>query len=75
MMPVVHAQVAAITLAFLAQFEADNRGIGCFLRGDVFASGFAELFGSLGDVENIVDNLERETDVDGAAPLLLELLA
>jgi hypothetical protein len=31
--------------------EAEERGVGRLLRGDVLAGAFAELFGGLGDVE------------------------
>jgi hypothetical protein len=44
-------------------FEANDRGISRFLRGSVFAGGFAELLAGLRDIQNVVNDLEREADV------------
>lgn len=44
-------------------FEAEDGGVGGFVDGFVFAGGFAELFGGLGDVEDVVDDLEGEAEV------------
>ncbi len=44
-------------------FQADDGGISRFLRGGVFAGGFAELLAGLGDVEDVVDDLESEADI------------
>ena len=41
--------------------QADNRRIGCFLRRQVFAGAFAQRFGSLCYVQNIVYHLECQT--------------
>ena len=40
--------------------EAVDGGPGGFVGGGVFAGGFAELLGGLGDVEDVVDDLEGE---------------
>ncbi len=41
--------------------QPDQRGIRGFLRGDVLAGAFAELFAGLRDIENVVDDLKGET--------------
>ena len=43
-------------------FQSDDRGISRFLRRDVFARALAELLRGLGDVENVVDDLEGEAE-------------
>ncbi len=53
--------------------HSHNRGVSGFLRGSVFASGFAELLGGLRDVEDVVDDLERESDVVAEIGQRLEL--
>ncbi len=50
---------------FAGGFEADEGGVGRFLGGDVLACAFAEFFGGLGDVEDVVDDLAGEAE--GAA--------
>ena len=44
-------------------FQTDNRRIGCFLAGSVFAGGLAQLLAGLRDVEDIVNNLEGQPDI------------
>ena len=41
-------------------FDAEDGGPGGFGGGGVFAGGLAELFGALGHVEDVVDDLEGE---------------
>ena len=43
--------------------ETDECRVGCFLGGNIFAGGFAELLSGLGDIENVVDNLESKADI------------
>ncbi len=44
-------------------FQADDGGVSGLLRGGVLAGGFAKLFAGLGDVEDVVNDLEGEADV------------
>ncbi len=44
-------------------FKAEDGGVGRFIDGFVFAGGLAELFGGLGDIKDIVDDLEGEAEV------------
>ena len=43
--------------------EAEQRGIGRLVPGDVLAGGLPKCFRAALDVEDIVDDLERETDL------------
>ncbi len=42
--------------------EAEDGGVSGFAGGEIFAGGFAELGGGLGEVEEIVDDLESEAE-------------
>lgn len=44
-------------------FEAEDGGVGGLVDGGVLAGGFTELLGGLGDVEDVVDDLEGEAEV------------
>src|ERR1017187_9306788 len=43
--------------------DSEQRRISGFLSRSVFARGLAKLFGGLGHVEHVIDNLESEPDV------------
>ncbi len=50
-------------ISFLLRFiESEERGIGRLLRGDVLAGAFAEFLRCLGDVEDVIDDLEGEAE-------------
>jgi len=50
-------------MGFLARpLDAEDGRVGGFRGFDVFARGFAELFGGLSNVENVVDDLEGEAE-------------
>src|SRR5215472_18513731 len=42
--------------------DSKQRRIGCLLGSRVLAGGFSQLFGGLGDVENVVDDLKSQPD-------------
>lgn len=44
-------------------FEADDRRVSRFLRGDIFPGGLAQFLAGLRHIQNVVDDLEGETDV------------
>src|SRR5439155_23083914 len=44
-------------------FNSKKGRIRSFLRGGVFACGLAQLLGGLGDVKNVVDDLERQPNI------------
>ena len=56
-----------------ALFQSEYRGVGRFLRGDIFASALAEFFGRLRHVEYVVDDLECEADALAEGGERLEL--
>ncbi len=43
--------------------QTDDGGIGGLLGGGVFAGGFSKLFACLGDVQDVVDDLEGQPHV------------
>ncbi len=48
---------------FFRLLEAEDGRVGGFIDGFVFAGGFAELLGGLGDVEDVVDDLKGEAEI------------
>src|SRR5262249_32710034 len=52
------------SVCFFQRFiDTEEGGIGGFFCGDIFAGRLAELLGCLRDIEDVVDNLEGETDI------------
>src|SRR6516225_3983857 len=43
--------------------QTNHRGIGRFLSGKVFSGAFAKFFSCLSNVEDVVNDLEREPEV------------
>src|SRR5205807_9845471 len=54
-------------------FQTDNCRIGSFFCFGIFAGGLAELLAGLGDVENVIDDLEGKTDIVAETAERLEL--
>jgi hypothetical protein len=43
--------------------KSDDGGVGGFVSGGIFAGGFPQLLARLSDIQDVVDDLEREADV------------